>query len=125
MTILNASKFLDTKNRMAVYRITDPNTSANMRELVKEGPVECVAWLHAEDTDPKTGELVEKVYVSTDKGNFATISHSFIRQFKEFVQGNGDLYELTKFCVIEKETKNGRKCILFSPLDVKEVGTDD
>lgn len=121
MTILNASKFLNINDRMAVYRITDPNTSSNMRELVKEGPVECIAWLHVEDTDPKTGELVEKVYVSTDKGNFATISSSFIRQFKNFIEGNGDMYELTKFCVIEKETKNGRKCILFSPLDVEEV----
>lgn len=122
MNIISASKTLDIRDRMAVYRITDPNSTLNMKELVPHESNVCTAWLHCEDTNPETGEMIEKVFIQTEDGVYATISPSFIRQFKDFMSGNADGEDLSEFRVIERKTKAGRTCILFSPLSVKEVG---
>lgn len=123
MKVIKTSANFDPKDYLEVYIFTDRNKTHNMKELEGQKCI-CGKWLLAEDADIETGEVIEKLYMEVDGEVYATISKSFIRSFKELFCAEG--YDITdrtldEFAVIEKATKAGRKCILFSPISFREI----
>lgn len=101
MKLLNSSKNVDKK---MAYKLS--HQTRKMSELVG-APVNIEAWVNYLDEDKKTGEEKEVVSVLVEGEAYATISESFIREFKDIV----DVFEedeAMELKVISGKTKNNR-----------------
>lgn len=80
-----------------------------MSDLVGS-PVKAEAFIIYEDADIKTGEMKEVVSILVDGKAYATISSTFIREFKDLVNVFGD-EELPEIEVVSGKSKAGREFI--------------
>lgn len=104
MEILNKSNNIDKR---LSYKLS--NQTRRMSELVG-APLKIEAWMLYADKDLKTEEEKEVVSLLVEGTAYATISSSFVREFKKIVDifGSDELPELE---VISGRTKNGREFI--------------
>lgn len=104
MEILNKSSNV---TKTLEYKLS--HQTRKMSELVG-APLKVEAWINYTDTDFKTGELKEVVSICYDDTAYATISESFVREFKDIVNifGADDLPELK---IVEGKSKAGRTFI--------------
>lgn len=117
----------DPKFKMKLYTLTNSNGSSNMNALAgKTEPLLCEEWALVNDTDFKTGEVVQKLFLKVDGQSYGTVSPSFIRTFIDFAEtiSSGEMENFGKlkfsFNVIERVTKAGRTCLLFVAHDIEE-----
>lgn len=103
MEIIKQSTNVD--KRMA-YKLSKQTNK--MSDLVGS-PVKLEAWLLYTDVDSKTNETKEVVSVMVEGRSYATISNTFIKEFKDIIDVFGD--DDLEIIVNEGISKNGRKYI--------------
>ena len=108
---------------MAGYRMSSSDLASNMGNLAGENVYRAERCLLVDDAISSKGEVVERLSIEVDGCVYSTISKSFIRGFKEFMPflATASAFD---FRVHLRETKSGRKCILFEGVSI-EVGSEN
>lgn len=109
---------------MTGYRMFSSDIAHKMGDLAEKGVQHAAHCLLVDDAVSSSGEVVERVSFEVDGQVYSTISKSFIRGFKEFMQFLSPTAEFD-FRVILRETRAGRKCILFEGCGIMQKGGDD
>lgn len=105
MELKDSSKNVDKK---LAYKLS--HQTNKMLDLVGSS-VKPEAYIVYEDADIKTGEMKEVVSILVEGKPYATISPTFIREFKDIIETFKDEPELPLIEVVSGKSKAGRDFI--------------
>lgn len=108
---------------MTGYRMSSSDLARKMGDLADKDVCKADKCLLVDDAVSSAGEIVERLSIEVGGNVYSTISKSFIRGFKEFMAFLSDAATF-EFRVHLRETRAGRKCILFEGVSI-EVGGDN
>lgn len=107
---LKSSKNLTREDKIEMLH---PIVLKPFKELVGKPPLKALAWFSYCEVNEESGEVEKNVLVvkGEDGYVYGTVSTSFFREWNAFLDDldGGDIRE---FEVIEKVTRNNRKCLL-------------